>query len=256
MRWGNIVSYLLFLSNNMNIYTTLQKGEYHLHHCEDYLFLDKINPHTIVCAVMDGCTMGTDSYFISTLTGKILRKIIKAKSYTDFYTPSSISPAAQLKDITYQLFNELNFLRNQLQLERNELLTTLLLLVADTRLNQGAILVVGDGVININGAITVFDQENKPDYLGYHLSEHFDTWYEKQQCIPVGALKDISLATDGITSFIALQPSLEAIDPLSFLLIDQDRSETDEMLNMKLKSLEHRYGMKPGDDLAVVRLIW
>jgi len=256
MRRGNIVSYLLFLSHNMKIYTTLQKGEYHLHHCEDYLFLDKINPHTTVCAVMDGCTMGTDSYFISTLTGKILRKIIKAKSYTDFHTPAVISPAAQLKDIMHQLFDELNILRNQLQLERNELLTTLLLMVTDTRLNQGAILVVGDGVININGATTIFDQENKPDYLGYHLSEHFDTWYEKQQHIPVNALQDISLATDGITSFITLQPSSETTDPLHFLLIDQGRSETDEMLNMKLKSLEHQYGMKPGDDLAVVRLIW
>ncbi|SHN11274.1 protein phosphatase 2C domain-containing protein [Chitinophaga sp. CF418] len=240
----------------MKIYTTLQKGEYHLHHCEDYLFLDRINPHTIVCAVMDGCTMGTDSYFISTLTGKILRKIVKAKSYVDFYTPSSTSPAAQLKDIMLQLFNELNIFRNQLQLERNELLTTLLLFVADTKQGQGAILVVGDGVINVNGVITVFDQENKPDYLGYHLSEDFDTWYEKQQCIPVNALQDISLATDGITSFITLQPSSETIDPLNLLLINQGRSETDEMLNMKLKSLEHEYGMRPGDDLAVVRLIF
>ncbi|MCF6406922.1 protein phosphatase 2C domain-containing protein [Chitinophaga filiformis] len=240
----------------MKSYTTLQKGEYHLHHCEDYLFLDNINPNTIVCAVMDGCTMGTDSYFISTLTGKILRKIVKAKSYADFYTPSSASPAAQLKDIMRQLFNELNILRNQLQLERNELLTTLLLLVADMKQGQGAILVVGDGLINVNGITTVFDQENKPDYLGYHLSEDFDTWYEKQQCIPVDALQDISLATDGVTSFITLQPSPDTIDPLHFLLIDQGRSETDEMLNMKLKSLEHQYGMKPGDDLAVVRLIW
>lgn len=239
----------------MNIYTTLQKGEYHLNHCEDYLFFDKINPDTIVCAVMDGCTMGTDSYFISTLTGKILRKIIKAKSYADFYAPAAMNSALLLKDITYHLFNELNILRNQLQLERNELLTTLLLLVADIRQDQGTILVVGDGVISVNGTTTVFDQENKPDYLGYHLSGNFDTWWQQQQCIAVDALQDISLSTDGITSFITLQPSTEIIDPLQFLLVDRGRSETDEMLNMKLKSIEHQYGMKPGDDLAVIRLI-
>jgi hypothetical protein len=204
---------------------------------------------------MDGCTMGTDSYFISTLTGKILRKIIKAKSYADFYAPSATNPALLLKDIMCHLFNELNILRNQLQLERNELLTTLLLFVADIRENQGTILVVGDGVISVNGTITVFDQENKPDYLGYHLSENFDTWWERQQCIMVDALQDISLSTDGITSFITLQPSAEIIDPLQFLLIDKGRSETDEMLNMKLKSIEHQYGMKPGDDLAVIRLM-
>lgn len=240
----------------MKIYTTLQKGEYHLHHCEDYLFFDNINPDTVVCAVMDGCTMGTDSYFISTLIGKILRKIVKAKSYADFYTPSPASPAVQLKDIMHQLFTELNKIRNQLQLERNELLSTLLLLVANTKQDKGTILVIGDGIISVNGVTTVFDQENKPDYLGYHLSEDFDKWYEKQGCIPVNTLQDISLATDGITSFITLQPSAETLDPLPFLLIDQGRCGTDEMLNMKLKSLEHEYGMKPGDDLAVVRLIW
>ncbi len=239
----------------MKIYTTLQKGEYHLLHCEDYLFFDKINPDTIVCAVMDGCTMGTDSYFVSTLTGKILRKIIKAKSYADFYMPTATSPSLLLNDIMHQLFNELNIIRNQLQLERNELLTTLLLLVADTKQDKGAILVIGDGVISINGTTTIFDQENKPDYLGYHLSENFDTWWERQQCIPVDALQDISLSTDGITSFINLQPSSETIDPMQFLLVDHARSETDEMLNMKLKNLEHQHGMKSGDDLAVIRLI-
>jgi hypothetical protein len=255
MRRENIVRYLLFLCGNMNIYTTLQKGEYHLNHCEDYLFFDKINPDTIVCAVMDGCTMGTDSYLISTLTGKILRKIIKAKSYADFYAPSATNLALLLKDITCHLFNELNILRNQLQLERNELLTTLLLLFDDIRQDQGTILVVGDGVISVNGTTRVFDQENKPDYLGYHLSENFDTWWERQQCITVDALQDISLSTDGITSFITLQPSSEIIDPLQFLLIDKGRSETDEMLNMKLKSIEHQYGMRAGDDLAVIRLM-
>ncbi|MFZ4930952.1 hypothetical protein [Chryseobacterium sp. Mn2064] len=31
--------------------------------------------------------------------------------------------------------------------------------------------------------------------------------------------------------------------------------ESDEMLNKKIKKLEHHYGMKPTDDLALIRLI-
>lgn len=248
----------------MNIYTTLQRGEYHLNHCEDYLITANINPTTIVCAVMDGCTMGTDSYLISTITGKLLRKIVKARSYAEFYfhdrnEATGYSPAlsseAQLKEITLQLFRELNILRNQLQLERNELLTTLLLLVADTQRNNGAILIVGDGVIGINGTVNVFDQDNKPDYLGYHLAEDPGSWYGCQQRFIFHDLSDISIATDGILSFTAFNETSETTDPVSLLLLDNQHAETEEMLNRKVKMLEHIHGLKHTDDLAMIRLI-
>ena len=57
----------------MNIYTTLQIGELHTNHCEDYFITAEIGKNKLLCAVMDGCTMGTDSYFAATLTGKLLR---------------------------------------------------------------------------------------------------------------------------------------------------------------------------------------
>ena len=65
----------------MKIYSALQIGEYHTNHCEDYLFIGEIGSDKILCAVMDGCTMATDSYFVSTLVGKLLRKIVKIKGY-------------------------------------------------------------------------------------------------------------------------------------------------------------------------------
>lgn len=51
----------------MNIYTTLRIGDYHTNHCEDYLFADTPGNNKIICAVMDGCTMGKDSYLIATI---------------------------------------------------------------------------------------------------------------------------------------------------------------------------------------------
>jgi hypothetical protein len=239
----------------MKIYTTLQRGRYHPINCEDYFFHDNINPHTFVAAVMDGSTMGRDSHLISTLTGKLLRKIVKAKSYADLRSLVNISPEEHLADISRQLFQELNTIRNQVQLERYELMTTLLLMVVDLKLDKAIILIIGDGAISVNGNVSIFDQDNKPDYIGYHLAEHFDSWYQRQYRLTFTNIKDISISTDGIASFTPLQPVIPEIDPIRFLLVDPGKAETDEMLNMKCKALEFQYGMRPTDDVAIVRFI-
>ena len=59
----------------MRIYQFTKTGDHHVNHCEDYTITETLGTDKILCAVMDGCTMGTDSYFASTLTGKLLRKI-------------------------------------------------------------------------------------------------------------------------------------------------------------------------------------
>jgi hypothetical protein len=244
----------------MKIYTALQIGEYHLNHCEDYLFVGEIGNDKLLCAVMDGCTMATDSYFASTLVGKLLRKIAKEKGYKELYEKdaSTIDIDDYLKAIVSHLFNELIVAKNQLQLERNELLTTLIILLFDKKLNEGIVLAIGDGLININGIITEFDQDNKPDYIGFHLSEDFDSWYKNQtQKIRFNQLKDVSIATDGILTFTktALPKSAEIIDPIIFLMIDKTNTANEEMLQLKLKKLEHEFGLQPTDDLAIIRLI-
>lgn len=60
----------------MKIYSTLQIGEFHLNHCEDYLIIEDPGKDKKLLAIMDGCTMGCDSYFIATLVGKILKRIL------------------------------------------------------------------------------------------------------------------------------------------------------------------------------------
>lgn len=77
----------------MTIYSALQIGAYHTNHCEDYLFVGSIGHDRLLCAVLDGCTMGIDSYFASTLAGKLLRKIAKEKEYAAFF---NVAPAASL----------------------------------------------------------------------------------------------------------------------------------------------------------------
>jgi hypothetical protein len=243
----------------MKIYSALQIGEYHINHCEDYLFIGEIGNEKIICAVMDGCTMGKDSHFSSTLVGKILRKIVKEKSYKEFYNFEKYTSIDNyLKSIVHALFNELKEISNQLLLDKLELLTTLVLLIVDKKSEQGIVLVIGDGFISINGDKTEFDQNNKPDYLGLHLSSDFEAWYNSQkQKVIFESIKDLSIATDGILTFSQLREvhQKEDIDAIDFLLTDTTYCEKEDMLDLKLKKLEHTFGLKATDDLAIIRLI-
>jgi hypothetical protein len=206
-----------------------------------------------------GSLQQTDSYLISTLVGKLLRKIVKEKGYKELYKLEVFDDIDNyLKSIVKELFKELNIIKNQLMLDRNELLTTLILLLVDKREKQGGVLVVGDGLVCINGQTTDFDQDNKPDYLGFHLSEDFDSWYDnQQQKIIFNSIQNISIATDGIFTFSPVKKMdlSDTINPLDFLLLDTANADNDDMLNLKLKRLEHAFGLKPTDDLAIIRLI-
>ena len=243
----------------MNIYTALLKGEHHLNYCEDYYFIGEIGDDKILCAVMDGCSMAIDSYFASTLIGKLLRKITKEKSYKAFYgLDFYANPESYLRAILADLFKELIFIKNQLMLETAELLTTLVITLIDKKEKLGFVMAIGDGLVSINGQITDFDQNNTPDYIGYHLHEDFDEWYSKQQQkILFNKVDDIVVATDGIFTFIPINKTNfgEAIDPINFLLLDKTHEQNSEMLSWQLKHLEFEFGLKPSDDLAMIRII-
>lgn len=243
----------------MNLYSSLQIGDYHTNHCEDHLLIKKINSNKLVCAVMDGCSTAMDSHFASTLVAKLLRKIITEIGYKELYeTNNALNLDEQFKEILRSLFHEIIFLKKHLMLDEKELLTTLIILLYDAAENKGIILSIGNGVVCINGIITEFDRDNKPDYLAYHLNENFNNWYESQnQKMFFDCINDISIATDGILTFSKIKKidSDNMINPVEYLMIDQTGNNTDEMLNQKIKKLEHHYGMKPTDDLAIIRLI-
>lgn len=240
----------------MTIYTTLTIGEHHINHCEDYLITAEIGKEKILCAVMDGCSMGTDSYFSATLTGKLLRKIAKEYSYKEFISKRPNDFNNILEGIVRQLFFELRAMKNSLQLQREEVLNTLLISVIDSKNRYGEFLCVGDGLICINGEFYEFEQDNRPDYLGYHLDEYFDTWYANQkQRITAKDIKDFSLASDGIFTFRKFNNELfqEPGDVVNFLLTDTVDNQNFNMLDRKRIEIEKEWGLKPTDDLAIVR---
>lgn len=243
----------------MNLYSTLQIGDYHINHCEDDLLIKKISSDKLLCAVMDGCSTAMDSHFASTLIVKLLRKVIIEIGYKALYEKDiHHNLESLLKEIINDLFKELVLVKNHVMLDEKELLTTLIILVYDITLDEGLILAIGDGVVCINGDITEFECNNKPDYLAYHLRENFEDWYSAQsQKIFFNSLNDVSIATDGILSFSKVKKveSHESINFIEYLLIDQQNCNSEEMLNRKLKQLESHYGIKPTDDLSIVRII-
>ncbi len=120
------------------------------------------------------------------------------------------------------------------------------------------ILAIGDGLISVNGNITEFDHDNKPDYIGFHLTENFDGWFSSQtQKAYFDGVKDITIATDGILTFtkIAEAKSAKQIDPVACMIEEKTNVENEDMLQLKLKMLEHVYGLKPTDDLALIRIV-
>lgn len=191
----------------MTIYSALQIGDYHINHCEDFLMIKKMGHRKMLCAVMDGCSTAMESQFASALVGKILRKICIEQGYQELYEIHKNSdPEEDLKTVLKELFKEIGRLKNHLMLDEKELLTTVTLLLYHEEEDEGVALCIGDGLVSINGEITEFERDNKPDYFAYHLKENFEDWYNRQtQKIFFSGLRDISIATDGISSFTAIR---------------------------------------------------
>ncbi|MEM1324666.1 MAG: protein phosphatase 2C domain-containing protein [Bacteroidota bacterium] len=246
----------------MKIHHISTIGTFHTNHNEDHFITAKLTARYQLLAVMDGCSMGTESHFASTLVKKLLRKISKELNFKAFAERREETATVYLKIVLEQLFHQLARLKNELLLERDEVLTTLLLGIVDVQEKAAEIIVIGDGLICCNGKLTEYEQDNQPDYLGYHLHEDFKEWFEQQtQQLSVQNIKDLSLSTDGIFTFSPFnnETTYDNIGDdkvTNYLLIDQQWMDQENMLHKKVHTLEKQYGLKPTDDLTIVRLIF
>lgn len=243
------------------IHTFSQMGTFHLNQNEDYLTVNEIGNKRLLMAVMDGCTMGIDSHFSSTLIGKLLRKIAKEMDYKAFAEKKQEELDILLKKVMQDLFEALQKLQFQLDLKREELLSTLILGIVDLEVRNAEFLTIGDGLICCNDQVFEYEQDNRPDYLGYHLKTDFEVWYASQkQRLSLDSIENLSITTDGIFTFKRFDnEKYEESEPTSiedFLLKDETWEDSKNMLQKKMRFIEKNFGLKPTDDLAIVRLVF
>ena len=243
----------------MKIYSTLHIGEFHTNHCEDFLINEQITSNQRLVAVLDGCTMAKESVFASMLYGKILRNIAKNTFYQEFITPKEMSLQMTLKSVIQELIIQTVKKKKQLGLEVNELLSTVILGVIDTDTSAAEFITVGDGLIYKDGNMYEYEQDDKPDYLGYHLLEDFEEWYKTQdQLLSVKNFKDLSLCTDGIYTFKNLEnknKQKSESEIIQYLLSDTEHKEYDNFLDRKIRFLKDQEQHVVTDDLAIIRII-
>jgi hypothetical protein len=236
-------------------------GYFHDIHTEDHVFLKEIEHDWMVGAVMDGCSSGIETYFASTLYGKILQKACRMLPHLN-----KINPDFSLNEMNAefigsfmlnQIFDDLRKTHKLLSTDLVEMLSTLLLLIYNKKNRSAWINISGDGLIVQNGKILEIDQNNVPDYMAYHLDVPFNQWKDQfTNTYTYENVHDVSLSTDGISKFIShSEKRPRSIDPIHYLLIDKSLSTEENMLEEKFKILEKEYGLVPYDDLGMIRIM-
>ena len=239
----------------MKTYITLQRGTNHKTFCEDFLVAQPFGQDYFVGAVADGCSSGKDSHFASTLICKLLRKQVLLHKLTNQTDPEQYA-INLLKALTYQLRE----VQETLDISQLEMLATLILLIYHRPAHKVVAVVLGDGVLCLNGQLIDIDHDNRPDYLAYHLDDTDQQLeeYLQSQVFVENNPKDIAIATDGILSFHSLQPHSKAEFSSEFfaeyLLKDTTFQQFDNMLNRKCNLLHSQLKVSPYDDLAAIRL--
>lgn len=244
----------------MKFYELSHIGAFHVNHNEDFLICEETGSDKKMIAVMDGCSSGTDSHFASTLMGKVLRKIAKHEAYREYAQKTKIDLANQLENISLSLFEELANLNRQLDLRSDEVLSTLILAIVDTKLRKAEIIIIGDGLIHINGRNIEYENDNKPDYIGYHLNMDKHIWYKtRTKKMSVQQLIDLTISTDGIHTFKNFDgqeyPDISPERIMSKFFEDNSDMDNKNKLKKTLIDIGETYGLMPSDDLTMIRVI-
>jgi len=224
------------------------------------MIMEQVGTNRKLIAVMDGCSSGTDSHFASTLIGKILRKIAKQAAYREYAEKQGFELKVQLESISLNLFEELSNLNRQLDLRSDEILSTLILAIIDIKIKKAEIVIVGDGLIHLNGQNIEYENDNKPDYLGYHLNMDKYLWYQtRTQKKSVNRIDDISISTDGIHTFKNFDGKkyehISGEEILAKFFEDKSELENENKLKKTLVEIKNSNGLIPSDDLTMIRVI-
>jgi hypothetical protein len=249
----------------MKLHAAVRLGAAHVTYCEDFLLTAPLCERSLLCAVLDGCSMGQDSHFASALFGKLLRKVARQMSQESLYVPDQVPweetrPETLAQELLRRLFREVKSARSKFELEWEELLTTVTLWVHHYETQRSFVIVVGDGFVSCDGQVYELDQNNRPDYMSYHMDKDFEAWYPTQeQRFDFAQPRDLCIATDGVNTFRPMQQGAAAapdLMPLNYLMVDRFHLEAVNMLDQKIDHLEREHRLHPIDDVAMIRILF
>jgi len=133
--------------------------------------------------------------------------------------------------------------------------------IIDTEKAVAEFAIAGDGIINLNGQLIEYDNDNKPDYVGYYLNMDKRLWFQnKTEKLSATGIIDLSIATDGIFTFKnfdgKLYPNITQEEIMYRFFVDRSDLENSNKLKKKLIDINNIYGQKPSDDLTMIRVMF
>jgi len=247
----------------MKVQTVIRKGSEHPVFCEDFLSTQDAGRY-FVGAVFDGCSGGNDSHFASSLFGKIFNQILGEGAMAG----TSIEEKA--KDFMRKFVTNLFKAKVALGLLDKDMLATFMMIVYDKVHGECLIMTIGDGIICCDGELTILENDrfkiaeptrymDMPNYIAYDIVDlglqpsGFDVWFDRFVTLTRhDNPEDISIATDGLLTF---NTPVVAVDPLHFLLVDQNWIKNKIMLSKKVNILASKHKTTHKDDISIIRLI-
>jgi hypothetical protein len=241
----------------MNTDTILKRGNIHPEHCEDAVFANQLNNDWLIGAVMDGCSSGKDSYFASALFSKLIAKACKTLPYL-----SKIQPGLQLTEMTpqhlgefilSQVFYDVKKTNQKFLIDEIELLTTLIIAVVNIPSKKAWLNISGDGFFAFNDQITEIDQNNRPDYMTYHLDLPFEKWLGNHtKSYEFSNLNNLTIASDGVNKLMDYKGNRKNTeDNIEKLLAIN--SNANQPLSKIYDELTSKKKLIPYDDIGIVR---
>ncbi len=173
--------------------------------CEDSLFVKEDN-NFIYGGVFDGCSTGTKSHWASQTF---------AYAFARHQIPSS-------DDAVFDVWNDLGQMMDELKLDHMNMLSTCILFSYHKETQQLRLRIFGDGTYFINDVEHQVEQDNTPDYFGYHLGDNLFGFGRYMARYPEQVYENVTkfqICSDGIGSITRSQfaPPTD-LEPLKMLL--------------------------------------
>lgn len=205
-----------------------------LHYFESESFIDGI--------ISDGCSTGVKSHFASQAFCYAVEELALNDAYTDDIV---------LKEVRERLID----VKSALGLTEMNLLATLVLFHYNKNDKTLRIRVFGDGYYYVNDVEYVVDQNNTPDYFGYHLNDsivQFNEYLEKYPEIVYYDVDRFMICSDGITRICRSAMQQDAtVDPNKLLF----HPPTTENYLERMWNLIKRDKFGLSDDLSIISYV-